>query len=44
MLNMLVLLVVVVYLVVMLKDVFVINVVTSLMTAVLILKILDAFR
>ena len=42
MLNLLVLLVVVVYLVVLLKDVIVIRSVTSLMTAVLILKILDA--
>ena len=43
-LNMLVLLVVVVYLAVWLKDVFVISSVTSVMTAVLILKILDAFH
>ena len=42
--NMLMLLVVAVYLVVTLKDVIVISSVTSLMIAVLILKILDAFR
>ena len=41
---MLMLLVVAVYLVVTLKDVIVISSVTSLMIAVLILKILDAFR
>ena len=44
MLNMLMLLVVAVYLVALLKDVIVISSVMSLMTAVPILKILDAFH